>query len=169
MLDAKEQGELDQGIRLIRIVWAAMLLSLGVYLYVCHSVAGRLPVRDSGEFLPTLRTVLVAVVAVELIIIPRLRRIMLRPGARARRRELWRTGPQPRVATNPAVAQYMAATVVSLALAESIGIYGMVLFFLGSDLRELYLFVAVSAATMIHFRPKAEELQGLAAAMKPAP
>ncbi|MBU2499127.1 MAG: hypothetical protein KKE57_09510 [Proteobacteria bacterium] len=62
---------------------------------------------------------------------------------------------------------------ISLALSESIGIYGLVLFFLGDSLRTLYTFIGISALAIIYHRPKREELETLALAMQreggPAP
>ena len=66
----------------------------------------------------------------------------------------------------PYLAKYTMAVVVSLAFSESMGIYGLVLFFLGEDLQTLYTFIAISALAMIFFRPKMEELERLASAAK---
>jgi hypothetical protein len=38
--------------------------------------------------------------------------------------------------------------IVSLAMTESVGIYGLVLFFLGKNTMDLYLLIAVSAVAM---------------------
>jgi hypothetical protein len=57
------------------------------------------------------------------------------------------------------MAVYTKATVITLALAESIGIFGLVLFFLGDSFQVLYLFIAVSAAVMFYYRPKRDELE----------
>lgn len=52
--------------------------------------------------------------------------------------------------------------VVSLALSESIGIYGFVLFLLGDSFGTLHIFVGISALAMFFYRPKREELETLA-------
>jgi hypothetical protein len=52
--------------------------------------------------------------------------------------------------------------VASLALSESIGVYGLVLFFLGESFRTLYIFIGISALAMLLYRPKREELETLA-------
>ncbi len=167
MLDEKEKGELRQGMKIIRLVWAAMLLSLGVYLYVCHATAAQRPPRKAAVDLSAMTTALLAAAAVELIVIRSVRRSLLKSGGPAPRQSPWRTARG--APSHPAAARYLAATVVSLALAGSIGIFGMVLFLLGADFRTLYLFVALSAAAMVHYRPKAEELASVAAAMKSDP
>ncbi len=166
-LDAKEKEGLRQGMRIVRLVWATMVMSLGIYVLVCYRVAGRIACRKAAETLPTLRTALFGLAAVVLFAIPRLRRHILTTGAGAARRSAGRVAPG--APSHPAAARYLAATVASLALAESIGIFGVVLFFIGADSATLYLFMAVSAAAMILYRPKAEELERVAAKMKADP
>jgi hypothetical protein len=51
--------------------------------------------------------------------------------------------------------------IISLALCESVGIYGLVLFFLGKNTMDLYLLLGVSAAAMIYYRPRKDELLNL--------
>ncbi len=57
--------------------------------------------------------------------------------------------------------KYFTAVIISLALAESIGIYGLGLFFLGGGFETLYLFNVLSAIAMFFFRPKGEEFEKL--------
>ncbi len=166
MLDGKEKEILGQGIRVVWVVWAAMLSSLGVYIFVCQRVAGRLPASRAADSLSTLRAVLFAAAVVELAVIPRLRRYMLKTGAGTTARSPMRAVGQP---FHPAAARYMSATVVTLALAESIGIYGMLLFFLGIDPGTLYMFIGVSAGAMVYYRPRMEELERVAVTMKADP
>jgi len=52
--------------------------------------------------------------------------------------------------------------VISLALSESIGLYGFVLFLLGDGFRTLYIFVGISALALFFYRPKREEIETLA-------
>ena len=66
----------------------------------------------------------------------------------------------------PFIAKYATAVIVSLALSESIGIYGFVLFLLGGGFKTLYIFIAVSALAMVFYRPKREEMEKLAMAYK---
>jgi|LQYC01.1.fsa_nt_gi hypothetical protein len=65
----------------------------------------------------------------------------------------------------PFVTRYFNAVIVSLAVSESIGLYGFVLFFFSADFPIPYTFMAISAAAMFYFRPKIEELNRLAAVM----
>ncbi len=167
MLDGREREELRRGMKVIRLTWAAMLLSLGVYLYVCHATTAQRPAHNAADVLPAMTTALFAAAAVALIVIRPVRRYLLSPDGPAPRQSPWRTARG--APSHPATARYLAATVVTLALAESIGVFGMVLFFLGADFRTLYLFVAASATAMVHYRPKTEELERVAAAIKAGP
>ncbi len=116
MLDAQEREELHQGMKVIRLAWAAMLLSLGVYLYVCHATAAQRPARNAADVLPATTTALFAAAAVALIVIRPVRRYLLAPDGPVPRqspRRIARGAP-----SHPAAARYLAATVVTLALAD---------------------------------------------------
>ena len=58
-------------------------------------------------------------------------------------------------------AKYTTAMIISLVLCESVGIYGLVLFFLGGSFQTMYTFMIISAAGMFYYRPKREEIKGL--------
>jgi len=62
---------------------------------------------------------------------------------------------------NLIVRKYAIAMLVALAMSESIGIYGFVLFLLGRDVLDLYLLNLVSAAAMFTYRPKRDEIINL--------
>jgi predicted Zn finger-like uncharacterized protein len=150
-LDKNEKEILKNSIRVIWIIWAAMLLSLVVYVLICHLFKDDLwGVVDMGDMLNMLKYVLFAVALVEFVIIYFMRKLIL-------------TSTQT---TQHATDQYTTAVIVSLALAESIGIYGLVLFFLGSDFTTLYIFNALAASAMIIYRPKMDELKKLYFTMK---
>jgi hypothetical protein len=56
--------------------------------------------------------------------------------------------------------------IVSLVLCDSIGIFGLVLFFLNDSFRTLHFFIGISALAMYFYRPKREEFETLALAMQ---
>jgi hypothetical protein len=66
-----------------------------------------------------------------------------------------------------ALQKYSAATIVALAMSESIGIYGLVLFFLGKNPTDLYLLILVSAAAMLVYRPRKDEMLSLVQTGRP--
>jgi hypothetical protein len=46
-------------------------------------------------------------------------------------------------------------------MSESIGVYGLILFLLGKNSTDLYLLILVSAAAMVMYRPRKEEMLNL--------
>ena len=143
------------------IIWGAIFGSLFIYVFVCHQFGDGIRGNVSLNIpLDLVRNVLYGVAILTLIGTRFLRKFMLagRPG-----------GSEP-MSLNPAspsnqsslMGKYGAAMLLSLALSESIGIYGLVLFFLGDSFRTLYIFIGISALAMFLYRPKREELETLA-------
>ena len=62
----------------------------------------------------------------------------------------------PRTTETRLYTRYLVGLILLLALAESIGIVGFLLFLSGDDLNTLYIFVGLSALAMILYRPKVE-------------
>lgn len=139
---------LEKQYRALQIIWVAMLLSLGAYVAV-GQLAGdsiRQGISDSMP-LDTIRTILFGVSVVELIGIHYVRKTMLRLS---------------RGTAQQAVAQrYSVTSIISYAVSESIGIYGLVLYFLGDDIQSLYVLMGISALAMVYYRPKYEVLKDL--------
>jgi uncharacterized membrane protein YccC len=48
--------------------------------------------------------------------------------------------------------------IVAWALLEGIGVFGLILFLLGKNPMDLYLLIMISAAAMLWYRPKKDEL-----------
>jgi hypothetical protein len=70
---------------------------------------------------------------------------------------------------HPAVARYTVIVIITSALLESIGLYGLILFFIAKDSLSLYQLLGLSAAAMLFYRPKKEDLLALAERMKISP
>jgi hypothetical protein len=165
MLEAQEQAAINKGMQTLWIIWGAMLVTLFIYIVVCH-VLGEGFVSVEGSDLPIglLRKILAGIGAVVLLVAYFMRRSML-----SNQRGIPQPKPVEHTAgwnTVPYVAKYIAAVIVSLAMSESIGIYGFVLFLLGDSFQTLYTFIAVSALAMVFYRPRREELDKLAMAYK---
>lgn len=147
------------------VIWGAMLVSLFIYIVVCH-VLSKGFVSAGGFDLPIglLRKILAVIGAVVVLVAYFMRRSIL-----SGKNRIPQPKPVERTAgwnTNPFVAQYVAVVIVSLAMSESIGIYGFVLFLLGDSFQTLYTFIVVSALAMIFYRPKREELEKFALVYK---
>jgi len=146
MLNTEEKESSGKSLLSIWIIWASMLVSLVIYVLVCHLFGEEIKSGVSPDLpVSLIKSVLIAVSAIEIVIAWFLRRFML-------------TTRKPLEASQ-AVERYAVAVVISLAISESIAVYGLILFFIGEDFPTLYSFTAVSAAAMIFYRPKADEFE----------
>jgi hypothetical protein len=139
---------LQKQFNIIRIIWLAMLVSLAIYLVICQ-LAGDAVRQGVGNDIPLdlMRSILIAISVAELLLIDFFRKRTLKP----------RRGAAPEAV----VQKYSVTSLISYAIAESIGIFGMVLYFLGDRVHYLYMLIAISALTMVYYRPKFEELEAL--------
>ena len=137
----------------IWMIWGAMTVSLAVYVAICHLLihTGYESGMDPDFPHELLGAVLFGFSLVQFVATYYLRRFLLKPGKRE---------------FQTPVGKYATAVMISCALAESIGIYGMVLFLLRPDFPVLYSFVGISAVAMFAQRPKSDELERLASDME---
>ena len=147
------EQEVDKRLMILRIIWFAMLMSLVVYLFVAIRAAANVQPAIGEETLGILRTVLY-VLAIAILIAAKYVRKLITSG---------RSQVSQPVQTLEylALQKYSAATIVALAMSESIGIYGLILFFLGKNSTDLYLLILVSAAAMVIYRPRKDEMLSL--------
>lgn len=139
-----ENESLQADLKLCWLVVVVMLAMLVVYLLVCHSMGATLqqPLPEPQRVL--IRTVLYVVGIITLPMTNLVRHIQLRlnqtmPGAR------------------PAKSRYLLTVTVSMAMVESIGVFGLVMFLLGDGFNTLYIFTGMSALGMFLYRPKLSE------------
>ena len=166
MLDQAEREKLGKGMMVLWIIWGAMLASLGIYIVVCYFIGQQYEPAVSENFpFELMKNILYVISLATFILIHFLRMQMIRvraggpPGAPE--------GSEDTEA-HPAYGRYAVAVIVSMALADSIGIYGVVLFLLSLDYKVLYSFVVISAVAMVFYRPKFEELENMAIVLKEA-
>ncbi len=161
MIDPNDVKKLDSGFVLILVIWGAIFVSLGVYLGVCLGLGETLPAAmGDGVPLVTLRYALFGISLVTLVAVHFLRDFMLaHPGF---------VGASSSVAStqHPAVARYTVIVIITSALLESIGIYGLILFLMAKDSLALYQLLGLSAVAMLIYRPKKDELLDLSKRMK---
>ena len=156
MVEAQERDAIAKGMQTLWVIWAAMLGSLLIYVFICLQL-GEGFMGTGGTDLPIglLRNIFFGVGAVTFFIAFFLRRTMLSVRAGL---------PKSKLNAAPFVAKYATVVIISLALSESIGIYGFVLFLFGGGFKTLYTFIGISALVMIFYRPKREELERFAMA-----
>lgn len=146
--------------RLNWIIWGAMLLSLGVFILICHIAKEELKAEiGKGYPIAFIALGLLIVTTIQMACIPLLRNFILRAGSKD-----LRTGSHvqyERSVIDIAINKFTTALIVSLAIAEIVAIYGVVLFFISGDFRLLYFFNAIAAIAMLIYRPRASEFEKL--------
>jgi hypothetical protein len=142
------------------VIWVALLSSLGFYLVICMAVGNQIPVSMEGPRLEIIKYALFGISVLTLAGAWLFRKLLMGKIARPVNDSSFQSE------THPAVAKYLIAIIIVMALSESVGIYGMVLFFISKDTMSLYQLMILSAAAMILFRPKKEELIDIAKKMK---
>lgn len=160
MMDRELSERIGRSLLTFKLIWGAMLFSLVIYLfagsYLSRSLA---PGLSDPETLYVVRTVLYSLSLVTLAVTKFLRNRVL---AKARESARTPTGEGGAAAQSaPVLASYGTAMILSLALSESIGIYGLVLSLLGSDTKDLFILIGVAAGAMVYYRPREDEVVSL--------
>ena len=157
----KEMKHFDTGWRIILIIWGAMLASLGIYLVICIIFKDRLQFSiDPNLPIVTIKYALFGVSFITLFVVHYLRKFLLRIS-----NSIVNSNQSPS-SQQTALGKYAVAVLITSALLETIGIYGVVLFFIAKDTLSLYQLLTISAVAMIYFRPRKNELLDLSSQMK---
>ncbi|MCJ7772944.1 MAG: hypothetical protein MUP22_07410 [Desulfobacterales bacterium] len=165
MLTPIEKEAIDKGLIVQWIIWTAMLISLFFYVLICHLAGDQIRQNTNPDFpLELFRRILYVVAIIEIFIAYFLRKFMLN----VRIGHISLMSLNSSLSSNqPAfMGRYTVAMLIALAISESIGIYGMILYFLGDSFNTLYTFIGVAAISMFFYRPKKEEIVLLANDMK---
>lgn len=171
MLNETEKEAVEKGMKTLWIIWLAITASLLIYLYIVYAFGGeirkdaRLPM---GEDLPLelLRNIFYGVSVIVLFLGHFIRKWIIKNTSFSA--QLYKDRKE--FSNQPSyMMKYTVAVVASLAMSESIAIFGLVLFLIGADYQTFYIFLAISALGMFYFRPKRAELDELARADQPKP
>ena len=144
MVEATEGRGIEKGLLTLWIIWAAIFTSLFIYVFIAHQFGEGMRRTANPDF-PTglFKNILYVVVAVTLFLTYFLRKLTLAGRFIGSKDKLFKptsVSDQP-----PLIHRYTTAVIVSLALSESIGIYGFILFFFGDNFLTLYTFIGISA------------------------
>ena len=159
-MEASQKGTVENKLLVMWIIWVAMVGSLVIYIVICNLIGDQIR-RPIGPGFPLvlLRNLLFCICIVTLIATHFIRKLILR---KPRGSLEWVSKSQPSPQDLAKIyAKYTTAMIISLALCESVGIYGLVLFFLGDNFQIMYTFMIISAAGMFYYRPKREEIEAL--------
>lgn len=146
--------DLEKGLLTMKIIWFAILMSLVLYLFVGLYAGPEVNVSMNAKDFHLLRIVLYSIAGIMLFATGHIRRLVLAGKDEAE--------GETRTSQHPVFQKYTTAMIVSLALSEAVGIFGLVLFFIGKNEMDLYLLLAVSAVAIYIYRPKIEELKRMA-------
>jgi hypothetical protein len=171
------ERELDRGLTTLKIMWIAMLGSLAVYLLVAHQTGADWQPALDGDKFAKLRVIIYLISLVNLFLPRYVKRRVLSTKARPKKPPAalghlmtpllglavalsgkGRGRSSPLAFENAVLQKYVSATILTLATYESIGIYGLVLFYLGKSTVDLCVLVLVSAVAMVFNRPNRDEL-----------
>jgi nitrate reductase NapE component len=153
--------ELTADLKLPWIVVGMMLTTLVVYLMVCFTVGAELQQPMDEITRVKIRTAFYVLTIVTFPMTRLLRHIQLRLN-----QTMPRTLPNYRV---EAKKRYLVTVIVSMALIETVGLFGFILFMLGDSTNNLFILVGLSAFGMFFYRPKIEEYRVIVDALANKP
>jgi len=145
--------ELGKEFLKLKVIWFGMLGALAIYLFIGLQIGTSLQASVNESTFAILKTVLYIITFVLLTITKYIRKYML--SGKGQRRQATQTFQ------HPALQKYATAMIVAWASSESIGIFGLVLFFLGKKPVDLYLLILISATAMFVYRPRKDEVISL--------
>lgn len=131
----------------LKLHWAVVgltLATIAAYLVFCHVAAEPWRQNLPEDQRTLIRTLFYVLVIIGFPMTNLLRHIQLR---------LNQTMPGPK----PAKQRYLPTVIVSMGLAESIAVMGLVIFMLGDDFNTLYIFSLLSVLAVFLYRPKLDE------------
>jgi len=134
------------------LVCAALLALLIAYNIVCHVWGGEIRINLDEPQRILIRTILYGVTIVLFPLANLLRHILLR---------LNQTMPGDK----PASQRYMLTVVVTLALIETVGVFGLLMFILGDDFNTLYIFSVLAALGIFLHKPNLDEYLAISQAL----
>ena len=141
--------DLDKSWKSIYIIWIAMLIALFVYMLVGLSLEDKVNIPVDKGVLNILRYAFYFISGLLIFSIKYVRKFILNSKI---------SNDSNTYSADPAVFQYIKATITSMAMAEFVAVLGLVLFIIGKNKVDLYLLVFMSAVAMIVYRPFKEQM-----------
>ena len=130
------------------IIRAVSLMSLIALVAICHIYADKIQIGLDEQQRIVIRTVLYIVAIMTFPLMKFIRHVLLRLN------HTMSSDKSPK-------SRYMLTIVVSMLVAESIGIYGFVMYILGDSYNTLYIFIMLSALAMFLYKPDQQEYKAL--------
>jgi hypothetical protein len=152
----------------LRVLFGALCATQAIYVAIAYLVVGRATSERPWERAapnPTLVWVFVGVAAATVAMIPVLRRKLLPRGARA----VEGVDRAPKVPAVRALGRYMSGQILSWALCEAVGVYGLIVAFTTYQPRYAIGFAAAAAINLAIYAPRAEHVRGILFAVAASP
>jgi hypothetical protein len=145
--------ELDKELLKLKVIWFGMMGSLAIYLFIGPQIAAKLQLSMDRSTFVTLKTVLYLFTFVIIAITRYIRKFILSGKGQY--------GQAIQSFEPITIQKYTTVMIIAWALLEGIGIFGLVLFLLGKNPTDLYLLIMISAAAMLWYRPRKDEVINL--------
>ena len=145
--------ELGKELLKLKVIWFGMLGSLAIYWFIGLQIATKLQAPMDRSTFVTLKTVLYLFTFVIIAITRYIKKFIL-SGKGQYGQAIQNLEPLT-------LQKYTTAMIVAWALLEGIGVFGLVLFLLGKNPTDLYLLIMISAAAMLWYRPRKDEVNSL--------
>lgn len=145
--------QLKSDLTLHWVVTGIMLCMLISYNVICYVLDTEIQINIAEEQRVVIRTSLYIIAIILFPLVNLLRHILLR---------LNQTMPGGNSAKN----RYFVTTIVTLAIIECIGLFGLVMFILGDEVNSLYIFTVLGLLGLFLHRPKIQEYQLIIEALK---
>ncbi|BCG65060.1 MAG: hypothetical protein methR_P2873 [Methyloprofundus sp.] len=142
MVTSEQQLQAD--LLLAGIIRAIGLMSLLAMVAVCHIYAQQIQLGFDEQDRIWIRSVLYVVAITTFPVMKFVRHVLLRLN------QTMSGDLSPKF-------RYLITIVVSMLVAESIGLYGFIMYILGDSFNTLYIFIVLSALAMFLYRPQIDE------------
>ncbi len=174
MLEVGELQQIDKAFPRIRLIWIALLASLGAYVILVNllgPVLGLVPMVSDSSIAATAKYGygLYGIALAELIVAYFFRRsLMAEQGSKERRADRLESmfgAPATTEATGgvpEAITIYRSGMLLCMGLSEAVALCGFMGFMVRADYLQFYLLTAVSLGALLYFRPKKEEMVAMA-------
>ncbi len=141
-MELSEQQE-QADLLLAGVVRGFSLLVLGILISLCHVYADVIQLNWAEQDRVWIRTVFYIVAMLTFLVMKFVRHVSLQLNLKPSEKS--------------AKSRYLKTVIVSMLIAESIGLYGFIMFRLGDGLNTVYIFSILAALAMFLHRPKVEE------------
>ncbi|TXK96199.1 hypothetical protein BMR02_11800 [Methylococcaceae bacterium HT1] len=152
---AISEQQLQSDLLLAGACRAVALVSLIVLVVICHIYSDKIQIGMEEQQRVLIRTVLYVVAITTFPLMKFMRHVLLRLN-------------QTTKSSSTSKSRYMLTIAISMLVAESIGIYGFVMYLLGDSFNTLYIFTGLSALAMYLYKPKIEEYRTIIESAEPA-